>query len=171
MRMALLVKNKLRFVNGTIKKPSSSPSTVAVWEHCNDMVLSWLLNSLVPEIANSVIYTDTTKTVWKDIEERFSQSNAPRIYQIKRAICTYVQDQSSLSIYFTKLKSLWDELTSYNNLPNCNYGVLKALIDHQQQERVFQFLMELNNSYSVIRSQILDMDPLPTVNKAYTMLL
>lgn len=60
MRMALSVKNKLGFVNGTINKPSSPPSTIMVWECCNDMVLSWLLNSFAPEIANCVTYADTT---------------------------------------------------------------------------------------------------------------
>lgn len=109
--------------------------------------------------------------MWIDLKERFSHSNAPRIYQIKRAIWTHVQDQSSLSIYFKKWKSLWDELTSYNNLLDCSCGALKTLTDYQQQERFFQFLMGLNDSYSAIRSQILAMDPLPTMNKAYATLL
>ena len=60
--MALSTKNKMGFVNETILKPEGPEA--AKWERCNDMVLSWLLNSISPDIANSVIYADTTKEVW-----------------------------------------------------------------------------------------------------------
>eukprot|EP00262_Sarcandra_glabra_P015839 TRINITY_DN4986_c0_g1_i1.p1 TRINITY_DN4986_c0_g1~~TRINITY_DN4986_c0_g1_i1.p1 ORF type:complete len:364 (-),score=30.46 TRINITY_DN4986_c0_g1_i1:196-1233(-) len=171
MRMALSAKNKLGFVDGVITKPTSPSSSVAAWEHCNDMVLSWLLNSLTPEIANSMIFAETAAAVWKDLEERFSQGNAPRIFQIKHAICTHIQDQTSLSIYFTKLKRYWDELASYRVVPKCTCGASKSASEVQQQEQVFQFLMGLNDSYSAIRTQILTMDPLLSIGKAYSMIL
>ncbi|KAJ0018210.1 hypothetical protein Pint_11898 [Pistacia integerrima] len=37
--------------------------------------------------------------------------------------------------------------------------------------RLMQFLIRLNESFDHIRNQILGMDPLPTVNKAYSMVL
>ncbi|KAF8405018.1 hypothetical protein HHK36_009914 [Tetracentron sinense] len=171
MRMALSAKNKMGFVNGTIPKPKSPASSVALWDRCNDMVLSWLLNSISSDIAHSVIYAETAQAVWNDLEERFSQSNAPRIYQIKRSISTLLQEQSSLAAYFTKLKGYWDELASYTTAPTCTCGALKTLSEYQQQERLYQFLMGLNDSYSAIRSQILAMDSLPTVSKAYSLIL
>ncbi|KAF8393202.1 hypothetical protein HHK36_021443 [Tetracentron sinense] len=171
MRMTLSTKNKLGFVNGTISKPKSPASSVALWDRCNDMVLSWLLNSISSNIAHSVIYADTAQAVWKDLEERFSQSNAPRIYQIKRLIYTLLQEKSSLTAYFMKLKGYWDELASYNTVPNCTCGMLKTLSEYQQQEHVYQFLMGLNDSYSAIRSQILTMDPLPSISKTYSLIL
>ncbi|GAV62904.1 LOW QUALITY PROTEIN: UBN2_3 domain-containing protein, partial [Cephalotus follicularis] len=41
----------------------------------------------------------------------------------------------------------------------------------RQRDRLLQFLMGLNDSYTAIRSQILLMNPLPTVNKAYSLVL
>eukprot|EP00268_Persea_americana_P016235 TRINITY_DN17686_c0_g3_i1.p1 TRINITY_DN17686_c0_g3~~TRINITY_DN17686_c0_g3_i1.p1 ORF type:complete len:115 (+),score=6.50 TRINITY_DN17686_c0_g3_i1:121-465(+) len=114
------------------------------------MVLSWLLNSLTPEI--TVIYSDTAQSVWEDLEERFSQgNNATRIYQIKRTICTHLQEQSSLAAYFTKLKRYWDELAPYTSIPDCMCGALKRIFEFQQQQ-VYQFLMglTLNHSYSTV---------------------
>ncbi|KAL5818430.1 hypothetical protein ACOSQ4_022272 [Xanthoceras sorbifolium] len=160
MRMALSAKNKMGFITGTIIKPQSPEAKIAEWERCNDMVLSWLLNSIFPDIANSVIYTDTAKDVWEDLFNRFSQGNPARVFQIKRAIS-----------YFTKLKTLWDELGSYNSIPDCSCGSSKAIQEYQQQEQVYQFLMGLNESYSSIRSQILAMDSLPSLGKIYSLLL
>ncbi|KAH9750713.1 retrovirus-related pol polyprotein from transposon RE2 [Citrus sinensis] len=96
IRMALSAKNKMGFVNGTILKPEGPEA--AEWERCNDMVLSWLLNSISPDIANSVIYADTAKEVWDDLYNRFSQGNLARIFQIKRAICTLLQEHQTLAM-------------------------------------------------------------------------
>ena len=88
MTLALNAKNKLGFVNGTIKAPSKEthPDDYATWSRCNDMVHSWIVNTLNPEISDSVIYYTTAHEVWEDLRERFSQSNAPRIFEIQREI-------------------------------------------------------------------------------------
>jgi hypothetical protein len=57
------------------------------------------------------------------------------------------------------LKGLWDELVSYNDTV---HGA------QQDQQRLMQFLMGLNDSYSAIRGQILLINPLPTVRQAYS---
>ncbi|RVW37728.1 Retrovirus-related Pol polyprotein from transposon RE1 [Vitis vinifera] len=125
MILALNSKNKLGFVNGSIKAPSEE---------------------IDPE-------------VWEDLCERFSQSNAPRIFEIQRDIACLRQEQLSVSAYYTKLKGLWDELASYNAAA---HGA------QQDQQKLMQFLMGLNESYSAIRWQILLMNPLPSVRQAYS---
>jgi hypothetical protein len=57
------------------------------------------------------------------------------------------------------LKALWDELASYDTAV---YGT------QQDQQKLMQFLMGLNDSYSAIRGQILLMSPLPSVRQAYS---
>ncbi|KAI9154295.1 hypothetical protein LWI28_023935 [Acer negundo] len=88
MTMALNSKNKLGFVNGRILAPSeeTDPDGYATWSRCNDMVHSWIINALGPELSDSVIYYATAHEVWEDFRERFSQSNAPRIFEIQRDI-------------------------------------------------------------------------------------
>ncbi|KAF5482367.1 hypothetical protein F2P56_002942 [Juglans regia] len=72
MSMALTAKNKIRFVDGSILKPSASSPQFSSWIRCNNMVLSWLLNSLSKEIAASVIYEDSAMSMWCDLKDRFS---------------------------------------------------------------------------------------------------
>ncbi|XP_061957900.1 uncharacterized protein LOC133679348 [Populus nigra] len=161
MTLALNSKNKLCFVNGSIRIPSeeTDPEGYAVWSRCNDIVHSWIINTVIPEISDSVIYYSTAQEVWEDLHDRFSQSNAPRIFEIQRDIACLRQDQLSISAYYTKLKGMWDELASYNDTV---HGA------QQDQQRLMQFLMGLNDSYSAIRGQILLINPLPSVRQAYS---
>ena len=112
-----------------------------------------------PEIADSVIYYPTAHEVWEDLHERFSQSNAPRIFEIQRDIAYLRQEQLPVSTYYTKLKGLWDELASYTDTTHGTQA---------DQQRLMQFLMGLNDTYSAIRGQILLMNPLPSIRQAYS---
>ncbi|CAA3023559.1 Hypothetical predicted protein [Olea europaea subsp. europaea] len=51
MTIALTVKNKLSFINGSMKKPDASDSDlVNSWIRNNTMVISWILNSISKDI-------------------------------------------------------------------------------------------------------------------------
>ena len=76
-----------------------------------------------------------------------------------------------MAAYYSKLKGLWDELSSYNDMPVCTCGAIKQSEEREQRSKVMQFLMGLNDSYSAIRGQILLMQPLPTIGKIYSMIL
>ena len=43
----------------------------------------------------------------------------------------------------------------------------KKILDLDFRNKLIQFLMGLNSGYDAIRNQILDTDPLPTVNRAH----
>ncbi|CAL9023896.1 unnamed protein product [Prunus brigantina] len=171
IRLSLGAKNKLGFVEGTVQIPSekSNPDHYSHWLQCNDMVLSWILNSIEPEIADSVIYSTTAHEIWEDLKERFSQSNAPRIFQLQRDIASLHQGQMSVAGYFTKMKGLWDELGSYNDSPSCSCGAMKKHHEKEERNALMQFLMGLNESYSAVRGQILLMNPLPSLRRAYAL--
>ncbi|XP_019238698.1 PREDICTED: uncharacterized protein LOC109218768 [Nicotiana attenuata] len=71
----------------------------------------------------------------------------------------------------TKLKDLWDESESVIPTDGCDCVKTKEFIIHLQKQKVYQFLMGLNDSYSQARSQILMMKPLPSGNQPYAMLM
>ncbi|GMP99607.1 hypothetical protein CsSME_00047020 [Camellia sinensis var. sinensis] len=144
MTISLNAKSKLGFIDGTIAMPAATtkPDDYASWRRCNDMILSWILNSLTPDLADNVIYSTTAQEVWDDLRDH----------------------QMSVSAYYTKLKGLWDEFGSYNATV-CSCGA-----DHKRR-KLMQFLMGLNASYSAIREQILLMDPLLDVTKAYSSII
>ncbi|XP_041025357.1 uncharacterized protein LOC121265750 [Juglans microcarpa x Juglans regia] len=151
--------------------PPKTSSLFQSWARCNNMVLSWLLNSLSKEIAANIIYVDSAKEMWSDLHERFSQGNGPRIFQLQKSIASFAQDDLSVSAYFTQMKGLWDELMNYHHLPVCSCGGLRSLMSMHQQDYVMRFLMGLNDSYSHIRGQILLIEPLPPINKVFSLVL
>ena len=177
MTMALSAKHKLGFVTGTIPQlEDPSDPLFEIWTRCNDLVLSWLTNYLAEHIAASVIYVNTAKGVWDDLQERYFQGNGTRVFHLKQAISFFKQGQQDVSTYYTNLKGLWDEFLNYRPIPSCSCGakcvcgLSKTLSDYQHYDNVLSFLMGLNDSYLQVRSQILLMDPLPSINKVFSMI-
>ena len=150
MKMALNAKNKLGFIDGSILKPSSTSQDLKTWERCNDMVLSWMLNGIEKNLASSLIYCDTPRSLGLGLEERFSQSNNLQIYEFKRAICNHQQEQNPLVIYFNTFKFYWDELSTLTTISSFKCETSNELQGLLETEKVFQFLMGLNDSYSSI---------------------
>ena len=53
----------------------------------------------------------------------------------------------------------------------CTCGSQRNQLCAQQKDQVFRFLIGLNDSYSTVTSQILITEPLPALNKAYSLIL
>lgn len=63
MTISLSAKNKIGFITGSIKRPPSTDDNFSAWQQHNDMVISWLLNSIHPNIVGSVIYAETATKI------------------------------------------------------------------------------------------------------------
>ncbi|XP_019255454.1 PREDICTED: uncharacterized protein LOC109234064 [Nicotiana attenuata] len=167
MLVSLSAKNKLALIDGRQPKPPDNSPYYSYWERCNDMVVAWITNSLSRDIATSVLGYDTAKEIWLDLNEIFGQSNGSKFIQIQREIGTISQGTSDIASYFTKFRSLWDELQTAYVGPTCSCGALPKFLDEM---KLFWFLAGLNESYSTVKSNILMISPLPSVSKAYSML-
>lgn len=78
MLLALSGKNKLGFINGKIKKPEGN--LLAAWQCNNDIVTSWIINSVSKNIAASIPRNASAKDVWDLLKERYHQTNGLLIY-------------------------------------------------------------------------------------------
>ncbi|KAG6698883.1 hypothetical protein I3842_08G041700, partial [Carya illinoinensis] len=86
------------------------------------------------------------------------------------------QEKNDVSTYFTDLKVLWDELLNYQPLPvchchGCTCNSSKIVAQNHHQTYVMTFLMGLNDVFDNVRGQILMMDPLPSINKAFSLVI
>ncbi|XP_075662957.1 uncharacterized protein LOC142632442 [Castanea sativa] len=70
LRKALLTKNKLGFINGSLSLSSplvSTPSAIQAWIRCDNMVGTWLTNLVSPKLQASIIYEDMALEIWTDM--------------------------------------------------------------------------------------------------------
>ncbi|XP_071695157.1 uncharacterized protein [Rutidosis leptorrhynchoides] len=136
------------------------------------MVRGWLVSLMVKEIKNSVKYATTDRDIWTDLNERFNKDNAPRAYELRRILTTTHQGNLTVSAYYTKPKGIWDEIQSVSPMPtctcnNCTCGIGKSIVSMRDKDRLYDFLMGLNEDFSTVRTQILSSDPILTVGAAF----
>ncbi|XP_070056538.1 uncharacterized protein [Nicotiana tomentosiformis] len=94
---------------------------------------------------------------------------------MQKELTDLVQGSDDTVGYFTKLKCLWDELDTLNTNVHCSYnyncGGKQKMNQFKDDDRLIQFLMVLNETYTQARSNILMINPLPTISHAYSLLI
>ncbi|XP_074266087.1 uncharacterized protein LOC141588550 [Silene latifolia] len=120
MLIALSAKNKIRFIDGSIPRPAATASTAKAWQRCNDVVFFWILSSVSPTIADSILFNNTAKDAWDELQERFGQSNGAQLYGVRKKLNDFSQGNDDIVTYFTKLKSVWDEIARMGMNPRCS---------------------------------------------------
>ncbi|XP_055814401.1 uncharacterized protein LOC129884050 [Solanum dulcamara] len=171
IKLALLGRNKLGLVDGTCWKEIYSEELWGQWERVNAIVLSWLMNSVSKSLLSGIAFASSASSVWTDLQERFDRIDGSRTYSVYKEIATLQQGTTFVSAYYTKLKALWDEFEVLVPSPCCNCEKSRGFVAHMNRQKLYQFLMGLNDSYHQARSQILMIDPLPTINQAYAMVV
>ncbi|XP_021843590.1 uncharacterized protein [Spinacia oleracea] len=175
MMISMSSKNKLGFVNGTIVQPDITRVIYDACARCNDMMISWLLFNLDTTIAKSVLYFNTAREIWVDLEERFGFVSGPQLYSLEQQAVAITQGGQNIAEFFTEIKSIWDKMSAANPLPSCTCNLCtcnltQKIFKMQQDQRLMQFLMKLGEHLSTARGNLLMMQPLPTISHAYRML-
>ncbi|XP_070009690.1 uncharacterized protein [Nicotiana sylvestris] len=171
MRISLLGKSKLGFVDGRFPKSTFEPELHDLWEKVNAILVSWIMNVVRPGLLSSVLYASSAHKVWEDLKERFDKVNGSRILYLHREVHTLTQGVMTVTDYFSKLRELWDEFDALTPCPGCPCPESKMYAQYFEYQRLLQFLTGLNESYSQSRSQIMMMSHLPSINRAYSMLV
>jgi len=173
--IALSAKHKVSFIDVSYEKPDARSPLLPYWKRCNDMVLSWLLNSMNKTIRDSVLFCETAADMWKELEERYGQSNKAWLFQAQKEVCCMSQADLNIASYFNKAKRLWDEFTAASASPRCTCckcecEINARLNNYFQDQKLIQFLMGLNESYTQVRGNILMINPTPTLSQVYSLL-
>ncbi|XP_023750336.2 uncharacterized protein LOC111898673 [Lactuca sativa] len=157
--------------NALVSNPPNNSPLFANWSRVNSMVISWILNSLHRNIADSLIFLPTAYDIWKELNHRYEQADGAQIYQIQQQLYSLSQGSDDFSTYFTKLSKIWDELRLVQNIPSCTCAAATGIAKYLDEQRLIQLLMGLNDTYKVLRGQILMMKPLPNISTVYSMIV
>ncbi|XP_012840356.1 PREDICTED: uncharacterized protein LOC105960698 [Erythranthe guttata] len=141
------------------------------------MLIAWFFNTIEPTLRSTITYRETAQELWEDLQLRFAVANGPKINHLKTELGNCKQRGHSVAEYFGKMKMLWDEINDYEPIFTCNCGGCKCQITQQlrarrDDEQVHQFFMGLEDSmFGTVRSTILNLDPLPNLNRVYAMIM
>ncbi|KAL6329626.1 hypothetical protein AAG906_022847 [Vitis piasezkii] len=148
------------------------PYTQSDWNTVNAMLVSWITNTIDPEVKSTLSKFRDAKRLWEHLKQRYAMVNGPRIQQLKTSIAKCEQPKSmSVTTYYGKLNVLWEELFKHEPLISCTCcSSCTAASLHQarrEQGKLHDFLMGLNTDlYAQLRTNILSQDPLPSLDRA-----
>ncbi|XP_070007358.1 uncharacterized protein [Nicotiana sylvestris] len=125
MRIAILGRNKLGFIDDTCKRENYSTNLVDLWERCNAIILSWLMNCVSPKLLSGMMH---------------------------REIAIAFQGTSFISTYFSKLRVLWAKFDSLAPIPGHDDANSRDFVQFMERQKLLQFLMGLNESYEQARN-------------------
>nr|XP_011457403.1 PREDICTED: uncharacterized protein LOC105349435 [Fragaria vesca subsp. vesca] len=157
--LALGGKSKLGFVNGVIPMPEINSATYDAWLCKDQLVMSWLLNSMEPKIAEIFNYSESSMHLWKNVNEMYgNQNNSARVFQLKKDIASLQQEEKSFVQFFGSLTIMWNELDIYRS----HTRDVTILSKRAEEDKIFQLLANLSADYEDLRSHILMNPDLPS---------
>ncbi|WRX14310.1 Reverse transcriptase [Theobroma cacao] len=117
---------------------------------------------------------ESAAEIWNTLKQNFAQPDDTKVCNLQYTLGNVSQGTRSVDTYFIELKGIWEELRSFRPLLHCECGhynasCFKRYSDQYQKDMVFRFLNRLNEYFSAIKSQIILMDPSPTLDKVYNL--
>ncbi|XP_022768068.1 UDP-sugar pyrophosphorylase-like isoform X4 [Durio zibethinus] len=161
-------KGKLSHLLGT--GPEKGDPKFEAWDEEDSMVMSWLWNSMTPDISDTCMFLSTAKDIWESIRQTYSKvKDATQVYEVKIKTAALKQGNKSVTEYAILLKNLWQEMDHYQCIEmKCSEDAttLKKFIE---KDRVYDFLAGLNVEFDQVRVQILGKQDLPSLNEVISM--
>lgn len=175
---ALGDKMKFEFVDGTILVVTDYFGySFCVWNRCNTLLHSWIMNFVSESIIRSIVFIENTSDVWPYIKEVIAQGDSIRISELMQEIYVSKQDSRYVTMFYYQLKILREELEIYMHIPSCScrircyYDAVRSACQNHTFLYAICFLTSLNDNLSIVKSQILLLDQLPSTNKISSMVI
>lgn len=100
------------------------------------------------DLLSRLLLHSSAYAIWEDLRERFDKVTTSRIFYLDKEIFILTQGTSSISVYYSKLKDLWDEYDLLMPPSLCERAKSKEYANHLQYQCLLQFLMGINGGYS-----------------------
>ncbi|XP_052116144.1 uncharacterized protein LOC127746561 [Arachis duranensis] len=107
--------------------------------------------------------------------ELYHEGDRFRIAELQEELYGPRQGEMSVTQYFTKLKSLWEEFDDFMPIPPCNCESvctcgLEEMRKHRMEYHATKFLRGLNELFANVRAQVMLMEPLPDLKAVFSMM-
>jgi gag-polypeptide of LTR copia-type len=132
------------------------------WGKSDNRVAAWLLATMEPHISKIMTYQETSKQMWDKAERLYGKrKNHSHVYRLQQELHQIKQQPNqSVSEIFSLLQEKSDELKLYRP-PTVDPEKIQKREEHDE---VFRFLASLDSTYESVRSQILLLPDLPSID-------
>jgi hypothetical protein len=159
--LALGGRSKLSFIDESTPSPDKESPDYASWLSKDQLVRSWILNSMDQPLAEIFSYSDSAAHLWTSVRDMYGQqNNSARIFELQRDIVNLQQSGKPFVQLLGNLKRMWNELEVYR--PHTTDAV--TLRKRVEEDKVFQLLASLGAEYEDLRSHILMSSELPSLS-------
>ena len=94
-----------------------------------------------------------------------------RLVDLNEELYSLKQGTFTVTAFFTQLKKLWGKIENFRPINPCVCGIQCMCKVYQEQDFIMRFLKGLTDRYSNVQSQILLMDPLPDINRVFSLVV
>ncbi|TXG72901.1 hypothetical protein EZV62_001480 [Acer yangbiense] len=102
--------------------PKKGDPKFEAWDEADSMVMSWLWNSMIPEINDTCMFLFTAKDILESIRQTYAQ-----VYEIKTKTASTKQGNSSVIEY----ANAWIQIPGKDELPSLNEVISMSSISYE----------------------------------------
>lgn len=99
IKMALISKNKLGLIDGSLTRLITFDNNQIDWDHCNIMVMLWITNYIEQEISESILWMNMMLEIWGELRKRYHQGDIFRISDLQEEIYSLRQGEFIITQY------------------------------------------------------------------------
>ncbi|KAG5094249.1 hypothetical protein JHK84_049837 [Glycine max] len=147
MMVALSVKNKVAFIDGSLPMPTTVDPTYVQWTRGNNLVISWLYNSVSKDIISSILFANTAKEISEDLKTRFSRKNGK--CGGLQTLQDYIESEYVMSFLMglnDSFAQVWGQILLSDPLPPIGNVFSLVIQEEAQREIVVNHIPSLNSN-------------------------
>lgn len=133
--------------------------------------------SVSPQLTQMVHYKELASEEWNILKRRFARVDRVRVADLQHELYQLKPDSLSVTEFFAELSNIWEELETQHPIQDCTCLVkctcesMRNARSQHKEDYIMQFLKGLNENFNMVKSQILLMKDLPTIDEVLSMVL
>ena len=167
--MHLAISGRGRLNHIIANPPPTTDPTYQKWTQTDSTVFSWIIENIESDLVNQYLDYPTSRELWQGIEAMYSSGrDGLQIFDLTVKANSLKQGSDPIEVFYSKLITIWKEID--RRMPNPmkdaeDITIYNGLV---QRTRLYQFLAGVSDSLDKDRRDLLNRDPLPSVEEAYS---
>ncbi|KAA8525055.1 hypothetical protein F0562_007081 [Nyssa sinensis] len=157
------------YLTGVAAPPRKEDPKYRTWKSENNMLMSWLINSITNEIGENFLLYVTAKDIWDTAKETYSSfDNSFELFAVESILHDLRQGDHMVTQYFNTLTWNGQQLDMFDK---CDWKCPEDGIKYRkiiEKKRLYKFLLGLNKDLDEVRGRITGLKPLPSVREAFS---